>query len=139
MAAPHVAGLAALMLDKNPNVYYQDIIDCMQFTSSNGCDGIVNGYNAIDCLAPPPCQGRCGNANGDASVNVSDAVYMINYVFVGGEAPRPVMACGNANGDSSTNVSDAVYIINFVFVGGQAPGDCHPGIWGPQGGDCCAY
>lgn len=64
----------------------------------------------------------CGNANGDASVNVSDAVYIINYVFVGGTAPDPLEAA-NANCDSSVNVSDAVYIINFVFVGGNAPCD----------------
>ncbi len=85
------------------------------------------------------CQGRCGDANFDTSVNVSDAVYIINFVFVGGFHPLPVTACGNPNGDISVNVSDAVYIINFVFVGGSAPGDCFPGVWGSEGGDCCPY
>jgi hypothetical protein len=64
----------------------------------------------------------CGNANGDQSVNVSDAVYIINYVFVGGDPPDP-LASGDANCDGSANVSDAVYIINYVFVGGNAPCD----------------
>lgn len=62
----------------------------------------------------------CGNANGDASINVSDAVWIINFVFVGGDPPDP-LCVGDANGDFSINVSDAVYIINFVFVGGSAP------------------
>lgn len=97
----------------------------------------IENYNL--CEPQASCQGRCGNANGDASVNVSDAVYVINYVFVGGNAPLPVKACGNANGDMSLNVSDAVYIINFVFVGGASPGDCHPGVWDTNGGDCCPY
>lgn len=104
---------------------------------------IDKGKSFIDsyglCEPPASCQGRCGNANGDASVNVSDAVYIINFVFVGGNGPLPVRACGNANGDVSVNVSDAVYIINFVFVGGNAPGDCHPGVWDTNGGDCCPY
>jgi hypothetical protein len=86
-----------------------------------------------------PCQGRCGNANDDSGVNVSDAVYVINYVFIGGDPPLPVKACGNANSDSGVNVSDAVYIINYVFIGGDPPGDCHPGIWGAEGGDCCPF
>jgi len=65
-----------------------------------------------------------GDANFDGSVDVSDAVWIINYVFVGGDPPQPVMEAGEANCDSSVDVSDAVWIINYVFVGGPAPGDC---------------
>ena len=64
----------------------------------------------------------CGDANADLSVNVSDAVYIINYVFVGGDAPNPLESA-DANCDLSVNVSDAVYIINFVFSGGNNPCD----------------
>jgi hypothetical protein len=89
----------------------------------------------------PQCQGRCGDANEDGSVNVSDAVYVINYVFItGSPVPQPVKACGDANGDASVNVSDAVYVINYVFiVGSPSPGDCAIGApaWG--GLDCCAF
>ncbi len=62
----------------------------------------------------------CGDANGDAAVNVADAVFMINYVFKGGAAPEPVEA-GDANGDGDANVADAVYLINYVFNGGPPP------------------
>jgi hypothetical protein len=64
----------------------------------------------------------CGDANCDGSVNVSDAVHIINYVFVGGNPPSP-MEAGDANCDSTCNVSDAVWIINYIFVGGNDPGD----------------
>jgi hypothetical protein len=84
------------------------------------------------------CEGICGDANSDATVNVSDAVYIINYVFVGGGAPVP-LACGDANSDGTVNVSDAVYIINYVFVGGGAPGDCNPGSANWTDGDCCPF
>jgi hypothetical protein len=86
-----------------------------------------------------PCQGECGDANYDLAVNVSDAVYIINYVFVGGGEPQPVLACGDANTDGAVNVSDAVYIINYVFVGGGPPGNCSPGSPNWYNGDCCPF
>jgi hypothetical protein len=86
-----------------------------------------------------PCEGICGDANNDGVVNVSDAVYIINYVFVGGGEPQPVLACGDANSDGVVNVSDAVWIINYVFVGGGPPGDCTPGSPDWYNGDCCPF
>jgi hypothetical protein len=62
----------------------------------------------------------CGDANHDGSVNVGDAVHLINYVFRGGPTPSPVCV-GDANADDGTNVGDAVYLINFVFKGGSPP------------------
>lgn len=85
------------------------------------------------------CQGRCSNSNGDASLAISDAVYIINFIFVGGNIPKPVLACGDSNGDCKVNISDAIWIINMVFVGGPYPTDCCPGGWEGQGGDCCPY
>ncbi|NIS18246.1 MAG: hypothetical protein GWN00_40335, partial [Aliifodinibius sp.] len=61
-------------------------------------------------------------ANADQAVNVSDAVYIVNYVFIGGNAPDPLDA-GDGNCDSTVNVSDAVWIINYVFIGGNPPCD----------------
>ncbi len=65
---------------------------------------------------------KCGDANSDGFVNISDAVYIINYIFAGGNPPNP-MAAGEANCDGSVNVSDAVWIINFIFTGGNPPCD----------------
>lgn len=64
----------------------------------------------------------CGDANSDGLVNVSDAVWIINYVFIGGDPPNP-LAAGEVNCDSSVNVSDAVWIVNYVFIGGNQPCD----------------
>jgi len=64
----------------------------------------------------------CGDANNDGAVNISDAVWIIGYVFVGGSAPYPYLS-GDVNCDSAVNISDAVWIINLVFVGGNDPCD----------------
>jgi len=62
----------------------------------------------------------CGDADGEGNVNVSDAVYIISYVFTEGNPPSPYEA-GDANEDGSVNVSDAVYILNYIFTGGLSP------------------
>ncbi|MEZ5357433.1 MAG: dockerin type I domain-containing protein [Candidatus Zixiibacteriota bacterium] len=62
----------------------------------------------------------CGDANGDETVNIGDAVFLIAYIFKGGPAPDPIEAA-DANCDATVNVGDAVYLINFIFKGGDAP------------------
>jgi Peptidase family C25/Propeptide_C25/Dockerin type I domain/Putative Ig domain len=70
----------------------------------------------------------CGDANDDEEVNVSDAVMIINYIFISGEAPNPLEA-GDATCDIIVNVSDAVWIINYVFIeGSPAPCDCEKAL-----------
>jgi hypothetical protein len=65
----------------------------------------------------------CGDANGDEEVNVSDAIMIINYVFVpGSPSPSPIVSA-DVDCEGNVNISDAVYIINFVFVGGSDPCD----------------
>jgi hypothetical protein len=76
----------------------------------------------IEISEEPQPEYICGDANSDETVNVSDAVYIINYVFVGGDPPDPIES-GDCNCDSTCNVSDAVWIINYVFVGGFEPCD----------------
>jgi hypothetical protein len=63
-----------------------------------------------------------GDANGDGTVNVSDAVFLIQYIFAGGPAPDPLMVA-DANCDGYVNISDAVFIITYIFAGGPEP-DC---------------
>jgi photosystem II stability/assembly factor-like uncharacterized protein len=84
----------------------------LYFATDNG----VYRYTDTDLII-------CGDANFDATVNVSDAVWIINYVFIGGDPPIPYEA-GDVNCDGTVNVSDAVWIINYVFVGGNDPCDC---------------
>lgn len=62
----------------------------------------------------------CGDADGNYVVNISDAVYLIGYIFGGGEAPEPP-AAADADCDAIVNISDAVYLVGYIFGGGPAP------------------
>lgn len=66
------------------------------------------------------CDALCGDSDGSASLSISDAVFVINYIFAGGPAPNP-MDAGDVNCDGNVNISDAVYLISFIFVGGTNP------------------
>lgn len=62
----------------------------------------------------------CGDADGNGTVNVSDVVYLIAFVFAGGPAPNP-LAAGDVDCSGILNVSDVVYLISYVFAGGAVP------------------
>ncbi len=72
----------------------------------------VSGYLCLQYV--------CGEANGDGSIDIADAVYLINYIFKSGPAPNPLDA-GDANCDASIDVGDAVHLINYIFKSGPEP------------------
>ena len=61
-----------------------------------------------------------GDADGDGQINVSDVIYLINYLYKGGPQPVPLES-GDANSDGIINSADIVYLINYLFVGGPPP------------------
>jgi hypothetical protein len=62
-----------------------------------------------------------GDANWDNKLNLTDAIYIVNYLFRGGPPPRPTFITGDCNCTGFVDVSDAIYIINYIFRGGTAP------------------
>lgn len=90
---------------------------CISELDPNSCsiDATFEQLDFYECF-------MCGDVNNSGSLNVSDVIYMINYIFAGG--PPPPYCVGNANGDCVLSISDAVFIINYIFGGGPSPGNC---------------
>jgi hypothetical protein len=61
-----------------------------------------------------------GDSNGDGEPDISDAVFSLSYLFLGGRAP-PSLAAADSNGDDEIDISDPTYLLNFLFLGGPAP------------------
>ena len=73
------------------------------------------------------CVGMRGNINGDVldNIDITDLVYMVNYMFQGGPEP-PCLKEANVNGDLLENIdiADLIYLVNYMFQGGPEPVIC---------------
>lgn len=92
--------------------------------------GEVPGPGEVDTVFYPVGEYLRGDANTDSSTSVSDVIFLINYLFKGGEAPEPlflgdVNCCQESEGGNceevKVSVSDVIYLINYLFKGGDAP------------------
>lgn len=84
-----------------------------------------NGCILIETIGP--CESYiCGDADGNSSIGIGDAVFIVDYVFRSGPSSVPVCA-GDANGDGHVNIGDAVHIVRYIFSNGPPPEqDCCP-------------
>jgi len=69
----------------------------------------------VDVLAPPTSFIR-GDSNGDSTVDISDAINTLGFLFTGGGE----VICKDAadsNDDGSVDISDAIATLSFLFLG----------------------
>ncbi len=115
---------------------FQVRMDSLIVTSTGGIDvdsdGLAGCADNCPSIANPDqsdcdndgigdaCDYLSGDADNSGSISISDAVFLINYIFAGGLAPCPLRN-GDADCSGAVNISDAVYLINYIFAGGPAP------------------
>jgi len=96
--------------------------DCNENNLKDSCEidfGLLDDFDLNGI--PDVCEGfTCGDADDSGAIDISDAVYLISYIFGGGPAPNP-LELGDADCSGALDISDAVYLINFIFGGGPAP------------------
>ncbi len=64
-----------------------------------------------------------GDVNGDAKVDIADAISLLGYLFGGGTKPPPGCAkAADANDDDKLDIADAVKILGYLFAGGAMNG-----------------
>ncbi len=69
---------------------------------------------------------RRADSNNDGKADISDALFVLSWLFLGGPVPECV-AAANVNGDSGVDVSDVSYLLNHLFLGGARPVEPYPG------------
>ena len=63
---------------------------------------------------------RRGYTNGDDSLDIGDAIFLLNFLFRGDASPVPPEA-GDINADGVVDLSDAVYLLEYLFLTGPPP------------------
>ncbi|MBN1417467.1 MAG: IPT/TIG domain-containing protein, partial [Planctomycetes bacterium] len=104
-----------------------EIIQCVTPAHAPGFANVtVRNPDGEEWIAPSAffylAEFRRGDCNVDGSVNVSDAVIILRYLFDDTLASVPTcdLAC-DANASERITVSDAVYLLLFLFGGGSPP------------------
>jgi hypothetical protein len=67
---------------------------------------------AAQAATPPILR---GDANLSGGIDLSDAVFILNYLFLGGSEP-PCLAAADANTQRGLDIADAIYLLTFLFV-----------------------
>jgi hypothetical protein len=86
------------------------------------CGGNVDigAYESGDCVSFATF--KRGHVNDDDVVDLSDAVYLLAYLFLGGPGPRCLDAA-DTDDSGSLDLTDAVCLLNHLFLGGpELPG-----------------
>ena len=90
-------------------------------------DGVQDIHTEISLQGAQPCCIKRGNIDHDPSgqIDVSDAVYLINYMFAFGAEP-PCLEEANVNGSAEgrIDVADLVELIEYMFRQGPNPPSC---------------
>ena len=92
-----------------------------------------NGKTIVPCLEPLEASfvflsaGAFlrGDSNGSGTLDISDAVRTIGYLFLGMEAPGCLDAA-DTNDDGRLDLADPIYCLDFLFRGGAPPPEPFP-------------
>lgn len=113
---PADAGLG--LFQKGPNT--------IQFVVTNGGESDNPSGLRVDAvllpLEAPPVGGRFvrGDGNADSAINLTDAVFILNYLFAGGATP-PCFDAADTDDNGQLQLTDAVRLLGWLFLGGPAP------------------
>ena len=66
-----------------------------------------------------------GDADSDGTLNLTDAVFALSFLFLGGTVPICEDAA-DVDDFGSVELTDAVYLLNHLFLGGAAPPAPYP-------------
>jgi hypothetical protein len=69
---------------------------------------------------PPRVPFVRGDANDDGSIDITDAIFTLGFLFLGGGAP-PCEDAADADDRGTLEITDPVYLLNYLFSGGPEP------------------
>ena len=61
-----------------------------------------------------------GDTNADDVIDAGDVVFLLNYLFLGGSAPYPMLR-GDLDCSGEVDVGDLIFLINYLYLEGPEP------------------
>ncbi|MEM7261529.1 MAG: LamG-like jellyroll fold domain-containing protein [Planctomycetota bacterium] len=83
-----------------------------------------NGYG-LDGVGPPEPTFHRGDVNDDGALNLTDAISILSFLFLGGTPPN-CQEAADTNDDGAVNLTDAISVLGFLFLGGAPLPDPGP-------------
>jgi hypothetical protein len=99
------------------------------------CCGAEVCVELPDCAPPGEELFVRGDVNSDSTINMTDGVAPLLFLFTGGAAPV-CMDAADANDTGTVNISDPILIFNWLFLGGASPLPPTPSTPGYSQNDC---
>jgi hypothetical protein len=84
------------------------------------------GGTDADGILPEPCEPNCGetlfargDVNADGNPDISDAVFLLGFLFVGIDQFPLCEKAGDSDDNGGLELTDAVFLLDYLFRGGR--------------------
>src|SRR5690606_10995217 len=84
---------------------------------------------------------RRGDSNTDGALNITDAIHILGFLFLG-DADPTCLAAADVDDTGTLNLTDPVYLLGYLFGGGSEPPPPHGSCGAdptPNGAGCASY
>ncbi|HLU49173.1 MAG TPA: EF-hand domain-containing protein, partial [Planctomycetota bacterium] len=90
----------------------------LEVCNEHGCDTETEAFEFVG--EPSSDLFVRADADGSGSIDLTDAIRILGYLFLGGEPSRCLDAM-DSDDSGSLDLTDGIYPLNYLFVGGPAP------------------
>jgi hypothetical protein len=105
------------------------------YTVKSIAGGVESAATASKCATTLPggggAQFRRGDADGSGKLDLTDAIFTLQFLFMGGKAPDCKDAA-DTDDSGKLDLTDAIASLQFQFMGGAAPAAPGPTTCGPD-------
>ena len=127
-ACPLVSGTASLVLARDSTLTALEVHTILCSSAVKNLDwgalpdtpSVEYGWGRVDAFRAILSISR-GDANNDYTVDMSDLVWLVDYMFTGGPAPFPSELLADMDCSGDVDNSDLVYLADYMFTGGPLP------------------
>jgi serine protease AprX len=122
LSTPLIGGAAAVILSAHPEWTPMQVREAMMMSGNHATSPDNDyGWGVPDILAAVEYSFyMTGDVTGDEQITISDAIYLLNYLYRSGPAPSPLLL-GDTDCDDMVDAADVILVLNYLYRGGPEP------------------